>query len=261
MASRGGAEDETMKGWADVVDRRSLASKRAEPPPARRDLLLAIDTSTAQAGLALYDGDLLAELTWPAGRHGSQTVLAETERLLALAGRRVDDITAVGIALGPGSFSALRVGMSLAKGLAFAGDRALIGIPTLDVVSYPHRHAGRLVWAILDAGRGRVVAAPYTMNGTEWQACAAPYHGPVAALVERITDPALVAGEAPPAMIDALTDRADVIVLPPAVRPRRPGALAELAWARLRAGDVDDPFALEPLYLHGDGGGQRAVLP
>ena len=87
-----------------------------------------------------------------------------------------------------------------------------------------------------------------------------PYHGPVAELVERITGPALVGGEVPSAMIDALTDRPDVIVLPPAVRRRRPGALAELAWARLLAGERDDN-ALEPLYLHGDGGGQRAVLP
>jgi hypothetical protein len=62
-------------------------------------------------------------------------------------------------------------------------------------------------------------------------------------------------------MIDALTGRPGVTVLPPAMRLRRPGALAELAWARLLAGAVDDPDGLEPLYLHGDGGGQRALLP
>jgi tRNA threonylcarbamoyladenosine biosynthesis protein TsaB len=236
------------------------------PPPAsaaatRPDLLLAIDTSTAQAGLALYDGDLLAELTWPAGRRGSRTALAEIKRLLALTDRAIGEVAAVAVALGPGSFSALRVGLSLAKGLAFARACPLLGIPTLDVVSYPHRHAGQPVWAVLDAGRTRVTAARYTTTDAGWQAESPPYHGPVAGLVERITGPALVGGEVPSAMIDALTDRPDVIVLPPAVRRRRPGALAELAWARLLAGERDDPHALEPLYLHGDGGGQRALLP
>lgn len=232
-----------------------------EPAARHQRLLLAIDTSTTQAGLALYDGALLAELTWPAGRHGSQTVLVEIERLLALAERGVGDLSAVAVALGPGSFSALRVGMSLAKGLAFAAGCALVGIPTLDVVSYPHRHAGQLVWAVLDAGRGRVVAAPYMTRRGDWAAAGPPFHGPVGPLVERITGPALVSGEVPPAMIDALRDRPHVIVLTPALRLRRPGALAELGWARLLAGAVDDPVALEPLYLHGDGGGQRVLLP
>jgi tRNA threonylcarbamoyladenosine biosynthesis protein TsaB len=228
---------------------------------AGRALLLAIDTSTTQAGLALYDGDLLAELSWPAGRHGSRTALTEIERLLTLIGRPVGAVAAVAVALGPGSFSALRVGLSLAKGLAFAQACPLLGIPTLDVVSYPHRHAGLPVWAVLDAGRNRVTAARYSTTDAGWQADGPAVHGPVAEVVERITGPALVGGEVPSAMIDALTGRPEVMILPPAVRRRRPGALAELAWARLLAGQRDDPYALEPLYLHGDGGGQRAVLP
>jgi len=224
-------------------------------------LLLAIDTSTSWAGLALYADAVLAEVGWPAGRHGSRTVLVEAERLLALAGRSVDEVTAVGVALGPGSFSALRVGLSVAKGLVVSGGCALIGIPTLDVVSYPHRQAGQTVWAVLEAGRGRVVAAPYTGSGGVWEAIGSPIHGPIESIVERIAGPALVVGEVPRAMIEALEDRLEVTVLPPAVRLRRPAALAELAWGRLQVGAVDDPIGLEPLYLHGEGGGQRAVLP
>jgi tRNA threonylcarbamoyladenosine biosynthesis protein TsaB len=242
-------------------ERRTVNRQRPDAADASGALLLAIDTSTVQAGLALYDGDLLAELIWPAGRRGSQTVLPAIDGLLTLTDRAIGDVAAVAVALGPGSFSALRVGLSLAKGLALARACPLLGIPTLDVVSYPHRHAGQPVWAVLDAGRTRVTAARYSTTEAGWQADALPYHGPVAGLVERITGPALVGGEVPSAMIDALTDRPEVVVLPPATRRRRPGALAELAWARLRAGERDDPHALEPLYLHGDGGGQRALLP
>src|SRR5687767_10648138 len=91
-------------------------SRRPAPSP----LLLALDTSTAHAGVALYNGDVLAELTWPAGRHGSQTVLPQVEHLLRLSSRDIRDLTVVAVALGPGSFSALRVGLSTAKGLALA---------------------------------------------------------------------------------------------------------------------------------------------
>lgn len=235
---------------------------RARPsaPPAPRPLLLAIDTSTAWAGLALYDGEVAGEVSWPAGRHGSQTVLPEIDRLLALAGRHVAELTAVAVALGPGSFSALRVGLSAAKGLAYARGCPLIGIPTLDVVSYPHRHAGQTVWAVLNAGRARVVAAPYAVTDDIWQAGAPARHGPIAEVVAQMDGPALIGGEVPPEMIVALAARPDLTLLPPALRLRRPGVLAELAWSRLLAGQADDPVAIEPLYLHGDGGGQRALL-
>ena len=83
--------------------------------------LLAIDTSTLAAGLALYrDGAPLAELQWPAGRAQTTAVLHEIDRLLGLAGLTVADLAAVAVATGPGSFNGLRVGLSTAKGLVFA---------------------------------------------------------------------------------------------------------------------------------------------
>ena len=221
------------------------------PVEERPPLLLAIDTSTAQAGLALYDGDLLAEALWPAGRHGSQTLLVEVERLLGRAGRSVQALTGVAVALGPGSFSALRVGLSAAKGLAFALGCPLVGVPTLDVTAYPHRHAGLTVWAVVDAGRTRLAAAPYGPTGDGWGAQATPVHGPVAALLERLDGPALVCGELSTAALTALAGRAETLVPGAALRRRRPGCLAELAWDRLRAGQADDPVTLEPVYLHG----------
>jgi tRNA threonylcarbamoyladenosine biosynthesis protein TsaB len=233
-----------------------MAPPRADPS---RPLLLAIDTSTEQAGLALYDGDVVAEATWPAGRAARRQVLPEILHVLALAGASLDEVGAVGVALGPGSFSALRAGVSLAKGLVYARRCALIGISTLDIVSYPHRREGVAVWAVVQAGRGRVVGGCYRSEGDERQVESPPYHGSVAGLVAHIVGPAVVAGEVPPDMTEALAQVIDVVVPSGALRRRRPGVLAELAWRRWRAGQADDPFTLEPHYLHGDGGGERAV--
>lgn len=219
-------------------------------PAEHQPLVLAIDTSTTQAGIALYNGDLVAELSWPAGRHGSQSLLSEIDHLLSLVNLTVDRLTAVSVAIGPGSFSALRVGLSVAKGLCFALGCPLLGIPTLDAVAHPHRHLDHTVWAVLDAGRQRVVTAPYAATATGWQAIAAAVHGPAAGLLECVCGPALICGEFPPAIGEALAAMPGVAVLSPANRRRRAGAVAELAWARLLSNQPDDPITLEPLYLH-----------
>lgn len=235
-----------------------MAPPRADVQP---PLLLAIDTSTDQAGLALYDGAVLAEIAWPASRAARRTVMPESLHLLGLAGRTIDQITAVGVAIGPGSFSALRAGLSIAKGLVYVRRCPLIGIPTLDVVSYPHRQAGVTVWSVLQAGRGRVIGVRYPPTDDLFATGTVPYHGTVAGLVGQIAGPALVTGEVPREMIDALAQHPDIVIPSAALRLRRAGVLAELAWRRWRAGQADDPFTLEPLYAPGDSGGERAVHP
>lgn len=216
----------------------------------RRPLLLALDTATTRVGIALYDGDLVAEASWPGGRQGSTTLLPEIERLLRLTGQEVMAVTAVAVMLGPGSFSALRVGLSTAKGLALGLGCALVGAPTLDVIAYPHRRPGVTVWALLDAGRSRLTAQAYHETPAGWLATGASQHGTAAEIASAIHAPALVCGEASPALVTALEDRSGIEVLPPAVRARRAGHLAEIAWRRLQAGDTDDPVTIEPIYTH-----------
>jgi tRNA threonylcarbamoyladenosine biosynthesis protein TsaB len=225
--------------------------------PAPGGVLLAIDTSTLAAGLALYgDGGVLAELQWLAGRAQTSALLAEVERLLALAGLAVGELGAVATAIGPGSFNGLRVGMSAAKGLAFALGVPLIGIPTLDAAAYAHGGAGRPIRAVLAAGRGRLVSALY-----RWQDGATVRAGDYATttldgLAALIVEPTLVCGEVGAGEARRLMELAPLAqVVPPALGLRRAACLAELAWGRLRRGEVDDVDRLEPIYLHGPAGG------
>ena len=81
-------------------------------------MLLALDTSTALAGVALYDGALRAEATWHAGRNHTVQVMPEAVRLLEGQGLGPGDLSAVGVATGPGSYTGVRVGLALANGLA-----------------------------------------------------------------------------------------------------------------------------------------------
>lgn len=215
--------------------------------------LLAIDTSTLVAGLALYGEEgPLAELIWPAGRAQTTALLGEVDRLLALCGLRPPDLGAVAVATGPGSFNALRVGLSTAKGLAFALAVPLIGVPTLDATAYPHASGGRPVRATLAAGRGRLVSALYRWDGDGPRRVGDYANTTLEGLAALVLEPTLVCGELAGEAARQLTTLAPAAQLPPpAARGRRPAALAELAWGRLRDGETDDPATLEPVYLHG----------
>jgi tRNA threonylcarbamoyladenosine biosynthesis protein TsaB len=123
--------------------------------------VLGIDTSSDVASLALVplaDNEVFgAEIAWEAARNQTATLLAEIDHLCRLTGIESDDFAAVVIATGPGGFNALRVGMSVAKGFAFAGDIPIVGVATLDIAAHSVANWSLPVRAFIPAGRRRVV--------------------------------------------------------------------------------------------------------
>jgi tRNA threonylcarbamoyladenosine biosynthesis protein TsaB len=221
-----------------------------------RGPLLAIDTSTVSAGIALYAATgLLAECAWPAGRAQTTTLLPEIARLTALCGLRPADLGAIAVASGPGTFNGLRVGMSTAKGLAHALGVPLLGVPTLDVLAYPHGGQRLPIRAVIVAGRGRYVSARYVSPDGVPRQASAYANTTLDGLAGLIDEPTLVCGELPFERLAAWRiAAAQAQIASPALGARRAGSLAEIAWARLRAGEYDDPATLEPIYVHGDAG-------
>ena len=215
--------------------------------------LLAIDTSTGVAGIALYGpSGPLAEESWAAGRTQTATVLHEIDRLCTLSGLRPADLGAVAVATGPGSFNGMRVGISTAKGLVFALGLPLLGVPTLDATAYPHGDAGLPVRAVLAAGRGRYVSALYRWQGGTTRRVGDYENGGLADLAALIIEPTLVCGELPHEQRAEFQAAAPLArVMPPTLNARRASCLAEIAWQRRRRGESDDPATLEPIYVHG----------
>jgi tRNA threonylcarbamoyladenosine biosynthesis protein TsaB len=227
-------------------------------------MLLALDTSTAQVGLALYDGtQVFGELFWQSGcvlgnqsrAHHTAELAPALASLLARTGVKMDEIEALGVALGPGSFTSLRVGLALAKGLALARHLPLIGIPTLDTLAAAQPVRDLPLAAVLQAGRGRLALGWYRASENGWLA-----EGPAAlttaeALVQGISSPTIVCGEMSTEERQRLARKHKNVILPsPARCVRHPGFLAELAWARWQAGQADATAALAPIYLHVAGG-------
>jgi tRNA threonylcarbamoyladenosine biosynthesis protein TsaB len=221
--------------------------------PADKTYILVIDTSTAQGSVALYDGLHLSTRSWPADRNHTTTLLGEIHHVLAAAGISSDALAAVAVTSGPGSFTALRVGMGVAKGFHLAADTPLIAIPTLEATALSFAAGDRNIVATLPAGRGRLVWQPFASAGNAVSPLAEPRNGTGDDLVADLTAAPdsifVIAGEVAPAHADQLAAVPNAVLPPATLRYRQPGAMAELAWRKWHAQDLADPMLLEPVYL------------
>lgn len=215
-------------------------------------MLLAIDTSTTQVGLALYDGvRVTGELLWNSQHHHTMELASALSELLGRTGVKMDEIEALGVALGPGSFTSLRVGLALVKGLALARHLPVVGVPTLDALAAAQPLRNLPLAATLQAGRGRLALAWYKAGENGWQAQGPARTTTAEALAEEINSPTLVCGELSADERQRLArKRVNILLASPAQSVRRPAFLAELAWKRWQANDVNDLASLAPIYLH-----------
>ena len=219
-------------------------------------MLLAIDTSTSQLGLALYDGaTVAAELTWASRARHTVELAPALSGLLGRVGLSMSALSALAAALGPGSFTSLRVGLAFAKGLALARKLPIIGIPTLDAVAASMPVQDGPLAAVLQAGRGRIAVGWYRASEDGWTAEGPSEATTAEKLAESIHRPTLVVGELSAEERQRLSrKRKNILLASPAQSARRPALLAELAWNRWHAGKTDDAASLAPIYLRVEGG-------
>jgi tRNA threonylcarbamoyladenosine biosynthesis protein TsaB len=219
-------------------------------------MFLAIDTATRQVSLALHDGQsVVAELSWRT--EGYHTVELAPRVALMLRRAKADParLSGLAVAIGPGSYTALRIGLGLAKGLALAHGVPLCGVSTFDILMRAQPAAEGKALAILQAGRRRISVAPFRwqrpggwaqagdMRVLEW----AMLGDELAA--EPLAPPVFVCGEIDEAGHDCLRRLKDrVQVAPPAQALRRAGYLAEIGWERLRHQHMDSVATLAPIY-------------
>lgn len=229
-------------------------------------MILAIDTATRAMSLALYDGqDILAEQTWHGDHHNHTTQLAVAiQRLMAYVEREIDEVRAVAVSVGPGSYTGLRIGIALAKGFAGARRLPLVGISALDTLAEGHPQAGNShtgLVAVVQAGRGRVIVQSYRWRKGRWSSARAQARLMTwDDLIATLDGPAVITGEVDAhghaAIQKAQADGLTVSVATPIHRLRRAGVMAWLAHEQLSAAgdDLSDyaPERLLPVYVKSD---------
>jgi len=218
-------------------------------------MLLAIDTSTAQVGLALYDGtQILSEMTWTTRQHHTTELAPALAGLLNRCGVSMEMVSALGVAIGPGSFTSLRVGLSLVKGIALARHLPVMGISTLDIIAAAQPVGKHPLVVVIQAGRKRIAVGWYKCLKNEWQAQGQVKSGTVDELADEIEHPTYVAGELTSEDRGRLArKRVNILLASPVNCIRRPSILADLAWVRWQKNEVDDAASLAPVYLHVEG--------
>ncbi|MBW3633073.1 MAG: tRNA (adenosine(37)-N6)-threonylcarbamoyltransferase complex dimerization subunit type 1 TsaB [Chloroflexi bacterium] len=225
----------------------------ATTPPSAGDRrpILTIDTSSGQGVIALYDGQHLSSRTWPADRTHTTTLLSEIHQLLDRADVQVRDLGAMGIAIGPGAFTGLRVGFGVAKGFHLATGLPLIGVPTLEAAAVAFASCGTPIVAAIGAGRGRLVWAQYTPESDGLLPIRPLRNGTFAELMEELQgmSPVHFTGEIEDDQARLIEELEGVSIPAAPLRFRHPGALAQLAWRRWRSGSIDDAESIEPVYL------------
>lgn len=214
-------------------------------------MILAIDTSTDEAGVALLDGgSLRAECNWLARDNHSRQLTRVMRMMLDIQETPVSTISAVAVAVGPGSFNGLRVGVSAAKGIVTALRVPLIGVSTLDIIGFQASVQGATVWALIPAGRGEMFRAAYDGVGETWRRISPYGRLAVAQAAAEWSEDILLAGPAARLLVDQLGREGRTASLQePAKRMRRAGYLAELGRRGLAAGEAGSVGEVQPMYL------------
>jgi tRNA threonylcarbamoyladenosine biosynthesis protein TsaB len=214
-------------------------------------MLLALDTSTRFASIALYDDNgVQGEHTWRVDQNHTEDLMPRVVALTAAAQIAPAQLTGIAVALGPGSFNGLRVAMSAAKGFALALGIPIIGFSTLEALAYQHGSLSLPVRPILEGGGKELATALYKVARNHWTQVEDPNLTTVDAICAATTQRTLFCGEISAALAAELRQRLEhAIVAPPAANARRAGYLAELGWLSIREGRTDDPATLQPLYL------------
>ncbi len=205
--------------------------------------------------MALGEGaSVVASESWHSVFNHTTELMPAIARLMQNRDVRPGDLDAVAVALGPGGFSALRTGLSVAKGLAVAARIPIIGIGSLDLEGYPFRRSGLILCVLMEAGRGEVSSALIGTDPARSRLREDKISGPDELLqeVEGLTggDKLLFCGEGLIPWADKIEAHLGTAAIICHVSPSsRAESLAVMAWQRLQAGESDNIASLQPHYL------------
>lgn len=217
-------------------------------------MLLAIDTATLASGVALATPDkLVAEIIVQTKKTHSERLMPHIEQLLELGQAAKEDIRAIAVSIGPGSFTGLRIGLATAKALAYVWRVPIVGVSTLAALAYACPAPNSLLCPLLDAQKGNVYQAVYRWEQGKLFEITAPrviaHQDAIKELKEQPL-PVLMLGEGAVLFQEAIVAAGSPIELaPPHVILPRAGSVALLGHQMLAQGISDDAMTLEPLYI------------
>ncbi|MBI5893604.1 MAG: tRNA (adenosine(37)-N6)-threonylcarbamoyltransferase complex dimerization subunit type 1 TsaB [Deltaproteobacteria bacterium] len=214
--------------------------------------ILAIDTATTSGGIAILEDDrIIAEYTDSAKETHSEKLLPFIDNLLKSNRINLNALDCFAVAIGPGSFTGLRVGIATIKGLAWPLKKPVVGISTLKALAMNIRDEDKLICPLLDARKNEVYAAVYEWDGdnlvTEKEDCITNSED----LLKSLNKPTVFIGDGIDVYGDifknALGDNA--IFAPHNLWRIKASNIAKLAFIEIKNGNAQPPESIMPNYL------------
>jgi tRNA threonylcarbamoyladenosine biosynthesis protein TsaB len=215
--------------------------------------ILGIDTSGYANAIGIVDEtQILADFTFEARNDSLEKIVANIDFVLREANLTLENIQGFGVGLGPGSWTGIRVGVTVAKILAFSASKPVSGVPTLEVLAYNARNIPGIICPIINAGAGDTIYAAFyrTTDGTISR-IGEYYVGDIQGLSEMVKEPTTFVGTEAQAYRQLISQ----VLNPPNIALEavegvpRGATVALLAATRLERSDIDDVLSLAPLYL------------
>ena len=214
-------------------------------------LLLAFETSAKAASVALFDGErLLGEQYQNTGLTHSQTLLLMAESLLSQCGKTAQEVDAIAVANGPGSFTGVRIGVAAAKGFAWGNEIPIFGVSTLEAMALGLGIYDGYVCPVMDARRAQVYNALFYVNQgalTRITPDRAIALADLEAELKALDKSVFLVGDGSILTYNTLHDAVPALVLPPEHKQHQ--RAVGVALAALRQETPDAPEALAPNYL------------
>ena len=215
--------------------------------------LLAIETSTMIGSVALTDdNELLAEYQIGIRATYSDILFPAIDHILKSANVAIQEVDAFALAQGPGSFTALRIGISVIKGLALANNKPVIAIPSLDALAHNMCFSDILICPLIDARRDEVYTAFYKREDGHTLKKLTPDRAIVPEiLLDEIREEVVFLGDGTDLYKDLIVRKLKEKVLfsPLHLKYPRASAIAQLAFKKLNLNEVSDIEVMTPLYV------------
>jgi len=215
--------------------------------------LLAIETSTMIGSVALTDdNELLAEYQIGIRATYSDILFPAIDHILKSANVSIQEVDAFALAQGPGSFTALRIGISVIKGLALANNKPVIAIPSLDALAHNMCFSDILICPLIDARRDEVYTAFYKREDGHTLKKLTPDRAIVPEiLLDEIREEVVFLGDGTDLYKDLIVRKLKEKVLfsPLHLKYPRASAIAQLAFKKLNLNEVSDIEVMTPLYV------------
>jgi len=215
--------------------------------------ILAVETSTMVGSIALSNDDhLIAEYQIGINSTYSEVLLPCIDHLLCHAKSTIQEVDGFALALGPGSFTALRIGLSVIKGLALSLQKPIVGIPSLDGLAQNVCFSTLLICPLLNARKGEVYTAFYkweeqsTMKKLTPDRAIAPER-----LLDEIQEKVIFLGDGSVLYREVIVKRLKkkAFFAPVHLHNPRASSIANLASEKFKNKEIMDSDSLAPLYV------------